>query len=53
MTTRDDDDETIEVVDKIVADLDPPRIEREARRLGVTVTVLLGQVVEEMKARLR
>lgn len=45
-------DEISEIVDEIVDDLDPARIEREARRLGITVDDLLARIVTEMNARL-
>jgi hypothetical protein len=44
--------ELIDVVDEIVDDLNPPRIESEAERLGVSITELMTRVVKELNARL-
>jgi hypothetical protein len=42
----------IEVVDEIVDDMNPPRIESEAERLGLTPEELLARVTAEALSRL-
>jgi hypothetical protein len=49
MTTEDD---ITEVVDEIADDIDPPRLEREAERLGITADTLLARVTVEVLTRL-
>jgi len=44
--------EIAEVVDEIVDDLDPPRIEREADRFGMTTDQLIVRVIKELNDRL-
>jgi hypothetical protein len=44
-------DDLSEVVDEIVDDMDPLRLENEAERLGVTVVELIDRVAVEAKAR--
>ena len=46
------DDDIVEVVDEIVDDIDPMRIEREAKRLDITTGVLMDRIVTELKARI-
>jgi hypothetical protein len=46
------DDEISEIVDEIVDEMNPVRVEREAERLGITVDDLLARIVTEMNARL-
>lgn len=46
------EDDREEVVDEIVDDMDPVRIDREADRLDLTVDELIARVVTELKARL-
>jgi len=46
------DDDIVEVVDEIVDDIDPTRIESEAKRLNITVDVLMTRVIAELSARL-
>lgn len=46
------EEDIIEVVDEIADDIDPPRIEREANRLGITVEELLERVKKEILTRL-
>jgi hypothetical protein len=45
-------DDFSEVVDEIVDDLNPERVEREAARLNVSVNALLEGIVNETRARL-
>lgn len=45
------EDQITEVVDEIVDDLDPVRIENEAERLGITSQVLIDRVANEAKIR--
>src|SRR5215472_11931949 len=47
------DDDITEIVDEIVDDMDPVRVDREAERLDLGVDELLGLVVAEVKARVR
>lgn len=47
-----DDNDIVEVVDEIVDDLDPMRLEREAHRLALTTEQLLKRVIAETRARL-
>jgi hypothetical protein len=46
------EEDIVEVVDEIADDVDPPRIEREADRLGLTPDELLNRVVTEVMTRL-
>ena len=50
MTT---DDDVVEIVDELVDELDPVRVEREAERLGLSVDELLARIVAETKDRIR
>lgn len=47
-----DEDDIVEVVDEIADEVNPDRIDREARRLGISTDELLDRVVVEIKARL-
>lgn len=46
-------DDISEVVDELADELNPPRVEREAERLGISVDELLQRVVTEVTARLQ
>lgn len=45
-------DDIIEVVDEIVDDIDPSRVDRLAGRLELTHDELIERIVNELKARL-
>lgn len=47
-----DENDVAEVVDEIVDDLDPNRLEDEAERLGIKPVDLLERVITEARARL-
>jgi hypothetical protein len=47
-----DDDDIVQVVDEIVDDMDPLRIENEINRLGIPLDTLLQRVLVELKDRL-
>lgn len=46
------EDDVSEVVDEFTDELNPPRIESEADRLGISVDELLQRIVTEVKARI-
>jgi hypothetical protein len=46
------ENDIVEVVDEIVDDMDPTRVESEAERLGITTDNLIDRCVHEMKSRL-
>jgi hypothetical protein len=48
----DQEQDVLEVVDELADDLDPPRVERRAEQLGLSVDELLGRVVAEVKTRI-
>jgi hypothetical protein len=46
------ENDIVEVVDEIVDDVDPSRIEREAERLGISKDELMSRILNELRARL-